>query len=152
VSLDAATIQSALSHGLVPLVYGDVALDETLGGTIISTEQIFAYLARRLRPSRLVMVGIVDGVFEADPLLQPSARPIPRITPRNWEEVRAALGGSHATDVTGGMAAKVEGLLELVGELPGLKAHVLSGERPGALHEALLAGGDGPGGTLIEGL
>jgi isopentenyl phosphate kinase len=150
VSLDTGAVQIALSRGLVPMVYGDVALDETLGGTIISTEQIFAYLARRLRPSRLVMVGAVDGVFEADPLLQPSARPIGRITPRNWEQVQIALGGSHATDVTGGMAAKVQGLLDLVEELPGLKAHILSGERLGAIQDALLEGGDWSGGTLIE--
>ena len=152
VSLESATVEAALSHGLVPLVYGDVALDQTLGGTIISTEQIFAYLARRLRPSRLVLVGVVDGVFEADPLLEPSARPITRITPRNWGQVQAVLGGSHATDVTGGMAAKVEGLLALVDELPGLKAHILSGERPGALQAVLMDGGGAQaGGTLIEG-
>jgi len=30
-----------LSHSLTPLVYGDVALDEVRGCTIISTEQIF---------------------------------------------------------------------------------------------------------------
>jgi isopentenyl phosphate kinase len=151
VSLESATVEAALSRGLVPLVYGDVALDETLGGTIISTEQIFAYLARRLRPARLVLVGVVDGVFEADPLLEPSARPIARITSGNWEQIRAGLGGSHATDVTGGMAAKVEGLLELVRELPGLKAHILSGERPGALRAVLMDSGDQAGGTLIEG-
>jgi isopentenyl phosphate kinase len=150
VSLASAPVDVALSRGLVPLVYGDVALDDVLGGTIISTEEIFAYLARQLRPTRLILVGVVDGVFEADPLVQPSARLIARITPGNWEEVRAALGASHATDVTGGMAAKVEALLALVQDLAGLQAHILSGERPGALQAALVGEGDRTGGTLIE--
>jgi isopentenyl phosphate kinase len=150
VSLATGPVEAALSRGLVPLVYGDVALDETLGGTIISTEQVFAYLARRLRPSHVILVGVADGVFDADPLRQPSARPIERITPLNWDEVRAVLGGSHATDVTGGMAAKVEALLELVRELPGLTAHIFSGERPGALQAALLSPGQQAGGTRIE--
>jgi isopentenyl phosphate kinase len=144
-------IDEALAQGLVPLVYGDVALDDLLGGTIVSTEQIFAYLARRMQPARLVLVGVVDGVFEADPLRQPRARRLDRITPSNWQQVRALLGGSHAMDVTGGMAAKVQGLVELVGELPGLKAHILSGERPGALEAVLMGRSDQVVGTLIEG-
>jgi hypothetical protein len=49
------------------------------------------------------------------------------------------------------MAAKVEGLLDLVGELPGLKAHILSGERPGALQAVLAGDGSRVGGTLVEG-
>jgi hypothetical protein len=48
------------------------------------------------------------------------------------------------------MAAKVEALLDLVGELPDLTAHILSGERPGALQAALLGRGTEAGGTLIK--
>jgi hypothetical protein len=33
---------------------------------------------------------------------------VPSISAANWAEVRERLGGSHATDVTGGMLAKVE--------------------------------------------
>ncbi|MGD8623213.1 MAG: isopentenyl phosphate kinase [Anaerolineae bacterium] len=149
-SLEIAPLEKALVQGLIPLVYGDVALDEAWGGTIVSTEQIFAYLARRLGPARLVMVGVVDGVFEGDPLRDPSARPVPRITPANWPAIRTLLGGSHATDVTGGMAAKVQILVDLVSEMPGSSAHLLSGERPGALAAALSGEQPGAGGgTLI---
>jgi isopentenyl phosphate kinase len=149
ISLATAPVEAALAHGLVPLLHGDVALDELQGGTIISTEQILAYLARRLYPTRLIMVGEVDGVFEGDPLRNPAARPIPEITAANWARVRTSLGGSHAADVTGGMLAKVEQMAALAGELPGLTVHFLSGLRPGALQSALL---DPPaaGGTLLH--
>ena len=150
VSLEAFPVGAALAHGLVPLVYGDVALDEEQGATILSTEQVFAYLARRLRPARLILVGVVDGVFERDPLRDPSARPVPEISAANWQEVRAALGGSHATDVTGGMLAKVEEMVRLVRELPGLTVHLLSGERAGALEAGLLHPAGAVGGTLIR--
>ena len=149
-SLEIGPIEEALAHGLVPLLYGDVALDEVRGGTIISTEQIFAYLARRLRPGRLIMVGEVDGVFESDPIRDPAARPIPEITTQNWAQVRALLGGSHATDVTGGMLAKVEEMVTLVRELPGLTVHLLSGLRPGALELALRRPSAASGGTVIR--
>ncbi|MFN2226630.1 MAG: isopentenyl phosphate kinase [Anaerolineae bacterium] len=148
--LETAPAEEALARGLVPLVYGDVALDEAQGATIISTEQIFAYLARRLRPARLILVGVVHGVFEADPLQDPSARPVPHISARNWEEVRSALGGSHATDVTGGMLAKVEEMVALARELPGLAVHLISGEQPGALQAALCGPPGQGGGTVIR--
>jgi isopentenyl phosphate kinase len=137
VSLEADPVGEALAQGLVPLVYGDVALDEVQGGTIISTEQIFVNLARRFRPVRLILVGAVDGVFRGDPMRDPAVPLIPEISARNWPEVQAALGGSHATDVTGGMLSKVERMLGLVRELPELVVHLISGERAGAL-EALL--------------
>jgi len=149
-SLETDPIKEALAHGLVPLVYGDVALDEVRGGTIISTEQIFAYLARRLRPARLIMVGQVDGVFESDPLRDPTARLIPEITWQNWAEVRTQLGGSHAADVTGGMLAKVEAMVSLVREPSGMTVHLLSGLRPGALESALRQPTILTGGTLIH--
>lgn len=137
--VDLATKQMkiALERGLVPLVYGDVALDGGQGGTIISTEEIFAYLARRMRPARLILVSDVDGVFEADPAADPSARPVPLISPANWQDVRRALGGSRATDVTGGMLTKVENMVALARELPGLMIRIVSGNRPGALEFAL---------------
>jgi isopentenyl phosphate kinase len=148
-SLAAATVEEALAHGLVPLVYGDVALDEEQGGTIISTEQVFAYLARQFRPARMILVGVVDGVYEGDPLRDPSARLVPEISAANWSAVQAVLGGSHATDVTGGMLAKVEEMVDLVRELPGLTVQLISGERRGALETALLQPGSA-GGTLIR--
>ena len=55
-SLAVEPIQSALSAGLVPLVYGDVAFDQVRGGTIISTEEILSYLAGFLR-AVLVVAG-----------------------------------------------------------------------------------------------
>jgi isopentenyl phosphate kinase len=150
VSLEIAPVKQALAHGLIPLIRGDVALDEVQGGTIISTEQILAYLARRLHPGCLILVGRVDGVFEADPLCQPEARHIPEISPQNWDVVRRVVAGSHATDVTGGMLSKVEQMVSLVQELPELTVHLISGEQPGALEAALLGPAAAQGGTRIH--
>jgi isopentenyl phosphate kinase len=150
VSLALAPIRGALAHGLIPLLYGDVALDEQQGGTIISTEQIFAFLAHHLHPERLVLVGVVDGVFDRDPLRDPNARPIREITPANWQAAESALGASHAPDVTGGMRAKVEQMVELVREVPSMKVHLISGERPGALRGVLLDPDEQTHGTIIH--
>ena len=50
---DLAPLSAALDHGLLPVVYGDVVFDIVRGGTILSTEDLFAHLARALRPQAL---------------------------------------------------------------------------------------------------
>jgi isopentenyl phosphate kinase len=126
-------ISEALARGLVPLVYGDVALDDVRGGTIISTEEIFAWLAPRLCPARIILLGVVDGVYSSDPLRDPAARRWPRLTPADVAQLRDALGGSHGVDVTGGMLAKVRAMAALVEALPGLQVRLASGEIAGQL-------------------
>ncbi len=131
-------LSTALAHGLVPLVYGDVALDAVRGGTIVSTEEVFAWLARRLRPQVVLLAGIVDGVYERDPLLDPQARHVAELTTHGVARLADGLSGSYATDVTGGMASKVRAMARLVGEVPGLTVRFFSGEQVGALQQVLL--------------
>lgn len=45
-----AVNKAALKAKIVPVIHGDVAFDEELGGTVASTEDIFAYLAREMAP------------------------------------------------------------------------------------------------------
>ena len=149
-SMEIAPVTQALEHGLVPVLYGDVALDQSQGGTIISTEQIFAYLAHRLRPDRVILVGTVDGVFDTDPLSEPAARRIPEISEENWASVRTLLGGSHGTDVTGGMLAKAEEMINLARQIPGLEIQLISGESVDALKMALLGSRGSLSGTIIR--
>jgi len=132
--LDARPIHAALARGLVPLVYGDVALDDVRGGTIISTEDIFLYLANELCPARILLLGEVDGVLGPDP----GSAVVPRITPANFPGLRKTLSGSAGVDVTGGMADKVARMVELVQRHPETCVHILPGAEPGLLAHALL--------------
>ncbi|MEZ4862224.1 MAG: isopentenyl phosphate kinase [Caldilineaceae bacterium] len=135
---DAAPIVQALAHGLVPVVHGDVALDTLRGGTIASTEEIFAWLAPLLQPSRIILAGEVEGIYSADPLLEPAAQLIRRITPTTLREIEGGLGASHGVDVTGGMAAKVAQSMRLLAANPGLDVVVCSGLSAGNLSRTLL--------------
>ncbi len=137
-----------LERCVVPLVYGDVARDEQWGSTIISTEAIFAYLARHLLPRRILMVGEVGGVYTADPHFDPAARRIETIRADRLSPEDGTLAGSHAVDVTGGMRTKVLGMAALVRELPGLRVLLLSGEQPGLLQRSLLDQRFNPGTEL----
>ncbi len=148
VEMATGPIEAALAHDLVPLVYGDVAFDDGQGTAIISTEDIFLYLARRIPPARILMAGIVDGVYESDPIRYPDSRRIPVLTPATLAQGAGGLGGSHGTDVTGGMLAKVETLARLVESQPHVRVHFFSGEIPGRLRDALL--GDESFGTILR--
>lgn len=148
--IETRPILEALRRKLVPLVYGDVAFDVDQGCTIVSTEAIFVYLAAELHPTRIVLVGEVDGVYDRDPLADPSAHQIALITPHTYPEIQARLGDSHAVDVTGGMLNKVSEMVQLVADGHTRQVHLISGQRKGALLRALL-GKSTAGGTLIKG-
>jgi len=138
VAMEWQPIRAALDHGLTPVVYGDVAFDAARGGTIISTEEIFAWLAPQLAPRRIVLAGEVVGVLSADPASGVAGELIEEITPAMWPQLVGALGGSHGVDVTGGMMAKVAAMLALVQAVPALEAvQIISGLTPGLVREVL---------------
>lgn len=141
---DLAPLQSAIQHGLIPVVYGDVVFDRQRGGTILSTEDLFSHLAERFAPGRILLAGIEAGVWADYPAC---THLIEEITPDNFSEVISKLAGAQAVDVTGGMASKVQLSLDLVKTVPGLEILIFSGEQPG-LTELALAGSS-PG-TLIH--
>lgn len=130
-SMVVQTIETALANSLIPLVYGDVALDAVRGGTIISTESLFTYLAQVLPVTRMVLVGEVDGVLDE------SGQVIPRITPASISTAKSALKGSSGTDVTGGMLTKVTDMVALVKQKPSLTIKIVNGTVAGVLRSVL---------------
>ena len=126
-------IQHAFNAKLIPLIMGDVAFDTVRGGTIISTEEIMSHLAITLQPQWLLLAGETEGVLDLD------GNVIPIITRNNLAQYRTALGGSHGTDVTGGMLAKVLSMLELVAQHPQMRIRIFTGKQAGNIHQALIA-------------
>lgn len=141
-NLSIAPIQAALEHNLVPVLYGDVALDVVRGGTILSTEKLFHYVANQLPVDQILLLGETEGVYDAQGDI------IPEITPQNYPSIEAALGGSAGVDVTGGMETKVSDMLSLVLMKPTLGIRIMDGRSRGLL-EATLRGQSNPG-TLIH--
>ncbi len=139
VELALAPLQAALDHGLVPVVQGDVAVDRVRGGTIVSTEDVFGYLAPRLKPARILLAGRDAGVLTR----WPDGELVPEIV----DGMAVNVGAAQATDVTGGMVAKIFETLNMVRAVPGLTALIFSGEVPGQV-EASLRGRPVPGTVL----
>lgn len=138
------TLQKALSHALIPVVQGDVVFDTILGGTILSTEDQFEYLASRLEPRRILLAGIEPCVWADFPAC---TRPLERIRLDDYANIRAALDSSAGVDVTGGMAQKVDRMLDIIRANPRLEIRIFSGVNPGSLEMALLGAETG---TLLS--
>ncbi|MFC3476830.1 isopentenyl phosphate kinase [Halobacterium litoreum] len=103
--LPTGQLDAMLEEGFVPVLHGDVLAHAGEGATIVSGDELVVRLADRLVADRVGLCSTVPGVLDQH------GDVIPEITA--YEDAAAALGESDATDVTGGMAAKVEALLGL---------------------------------------
>jgi isopentenyl phosphate kinase len=139
-SWDLAPLRAALAAGLIPLIYGDVIFDTIRGGTILSTEELFFHLTPVLSPQRILIAGIENGVWQDYPA---RTTLIESITPSTFDEVAASLKGSQSVDVTGGMLAKVQSMVDLAAAHPGLEVLIFSGSQQDTLTQAI--SGENPG-------
>ncbi len=130
-------IQHALAAGLVPVVHGDVVFDFEQGGTILSTEDLFGYLAKTLKPERILLAGIEEGVWLDYP---ERTQMTSQITPENFPVIEQTLSGSGSIDVTGGMVAKVRQSLSMVQAGDTREILIFSGEVPGNVQLTLSGG------------
>jgi isopentenyl phosphate kinase len=137
-------IQSALNAGLIPVINGDVIFDDALGGTILSTEELFVHLLPFLNPSRILLAGLEAGVWQDFPHRKTLIR---SITPNSFQQMTASIKGSTSVDVTGGMYEKVRNMLSLIEMDHELKILIFSAISPKTLYHALL---DTNPGTLIQ--
>jgi len=143
-------IEVAIENRLIPVIFGDCVFDTVKGCSIVSTEQIFSYLCRCgsiwLHPSRILILGLVSGVYTSDPQKDAEAKFIPTIDAEELASIESYLGESYSVDVTGGMVSKVKELIELAKY--GIESEILSGSLPGNITKAL-AGEKGLG-TVIR--
>jgi len=107
--------KKAFSLGIIPVIYGDTALDEKQGFHISSTEVILDRLAKKFAKyyKKITILYFTDtnGVYDN------KGKTIEKITPKNFSEIKKYLTGSGNVDVTGGMIHKVKESLDLVKKL-----------------------------------
>ncbi|KUO85921.1 MAG: isopentenyl phosphate kinase [Caldivirga sp.] len=94
-----------VSMSVIPMLYGDVIIDDELGFSILSGDDIMVELARALKPSKALFLMDVDGVYTKGPgrgelirVFKPS--------------MRVAYGNS-GIDATGGLANKLTSAIKI---------------------------------------
>ncbi len=122
-------VATMVDEGFVPVLHGDVIVQAEAGATVLSGDDLVVALADGLDADRVGLCSTVPGVLDGDGAV------IDRID--RIESVVDVLGGSDSTDVTGGMAAKVEKLLATDAPAwifgPDDVEAFLTGESPGTL-------------------
>jgi isopentenyl phosphate kinase len=111
---DDTVLRRCMDMGFVPVLYGDAVFDEKLGVTILSGDQLIAYLGIKLKAEKIVVGVDTDGIYEADPKVDKTAKPYLRLNLDQLKRVQAKLGKAQTTDVTGGMAGKIGELIPAV--------------------------------------
>ncbi len=129
-------IVEALKLGIVPVVFGDIIMDEDLGCCIFSGENTlnnlsFALQKQGFKVKKVIQAGITEGVYDL------KGRVISRITPKNFEAVKKVLKEARGTDVTGGMLHKVEESLRMAKR--GIKTWIINGCQKGNLYNAIIS-------------
>ncbi len=141
-------LRKLLEIGLVPVLYGDVVFDFDLGFTILSGDQLAAFLAIQLGASQIVLGIDVDGLYTSDPKSDPSARLIQHITLQELRNMQHEIEEAKVTDVTRGMLGKISELMPAVEK--GIPASIVNAAKPNNIYKAL-KGEKVTGTTIVKG-
>ncbi len=145
-NFNAAVLIHLLELGFVPVLFGDAVLDEELGFTILSGDQLVALIATRFKARKIVIGVDVAGLHTSDPKGDSPAALIPSITLQGLQATLNNVGGAKTTDVTGGMVGKIQELLPAV--TAGIPAIIVNATEDGNVYKALK--GENVTGTKIE--
>ena len=104
----ATVVEDCITAGLVPVIHGDACLYGARGAGILGGDTLMEALGTSVENiSEAIFLTDVDGVFTADPRMDPEAKLIRTIdidteTGKVLTSLEAS-GSSHAHDVTGGL-------------------------------------------------
>ena len=142
--LDTKPFVEYVMRGFLPVSFGDVVRDEKRLFTIASGDDVILELARYYRPERVVFVADVDGVYTADPKRDKAARLLDVVDAAALE--RISFSDAAGRDVTGGLRAKLERMLEIAAYSKDVR--IINGLAKGRLAKAA-KGGDVVGTRVV---
>lgn len=147
-SIEDQPLKRMLDIGLLPVLYGDVVCDFDLGFTILSGDQLAAFLAMQLCAKQIILGIDVNGLYTSDPKSEPSARLIRQITLQELRKMQHQIQEAKVTDVTRGMLGKVRELIPPVEKsIPTL---IVNATKPDNIYKAL-KGEEVTGTTIVKG-
>ena len=116
--------------GVLPIINENdaVAVEEIVYG---DNDSLSAVVAALIRADALVILTETDGLFTANPAVDPGAKRIPLVR-EITEEIKACAGGAVSGLGTGGMVTKVHAA-EIAGAA-GIDTYVLNGADPRAIY------------------
>ncbi len=136
------TLDALMQMDVIPLINENdtVATDEIVFG---DNDTLSAYVASLVKADLLILMSDIDGLYSADPKVDPAATIIPLITELNGKLEKTAKGSNNNFG-TGGMITKISAAR--VCREAGIPVSITNGENHEILNE-IIAGK--PTGTLF---
>ncbi len=127
------TIQTLLHYGVIPIINENdtVSVDEIKFGDNDNLSGMVVHLADA---ALLIILSDIDGLYTADPKLDPSAVLIPLVE-KITAEVERGAGDAHTTAGTGGMRSKLLTAKKVAAY--GVPMVIVNGKRAGVLQGLL---------------
>ena len=133
---DETILRLLLKMRLVPVLYGDAILDNQLGFTVISGDQIISHLARKFEASRIVIGVDVDGLLSSDPKTTKNPKLYSHLTLKELESKKNNIKLSNFSDVTGGMLGKINELTPIIKQ--GIPVSIINANKKNRIYKALI--------------
>ena len=111
-------IKTHLDLNQIPILFGDMVLDDKWGCSVLSGDTIVCYLGNKLKADKVIFLSDVDGIFDSDPRKNPKAKLISEINNRNLNKILKGLSPTGRDDVTGEMAGKIKQIQESLRQIP----------------------------------
>jgi len=107
---DTTILKKYVELGIMPVMFGDVAIDDGKEFSICSGDKIMEMLADLFNPEMVVFVSDVDGLYDCDPKTNKNAELFETVDHSILNNVITEM---DANDVTGGVHEKMEAMLRM---------------------------------------
>jgi len=120
--MEITPIIEMVKRGMLPVLHGDVVMDESRGSGIVSGDQLVSYLGKVLSADIVALGTKADGVML-------NGRSLDRVTKSDLARIKFDSG--EGVDVTGGMEGKLLELIDLAE--CGIESQIFNAEREGLI-------------------
>lgn len=126
-------LEELLSRGVLPIINENdtVSVDELKFG---DNDTLSALVANLIKADQLIILTDTDGLYTADPRIDPAAVRIERVAAIN-KDLYAIAGGAGSSVGTGGMRSKIDAAK--IASRGGIPVFVGKADRPGDLRQTL---------------
>jgi isopentenyl phosphate kinase len=100
-----------MDQGFIPVTFGDVVLDTSLGFSICSGDLLMLALAETFKPENVIFVLDEDGLYTSNPKIDKEARFIDMLEAKDLDTLMTTI--DDHPDVTQGMAGKIQTIRSL---------------------------------------
>ena len=127
------TLQTLLAYGVIPIINENdtVAVDEIRFG---DNDSLSAMVCNLIDADTLIILTDIDGLYSADPRLDPDAALIPEVETLDRRIETLAGRTTHATG-RGGMYSKIQAAK--IAGASGIHTYIANGLRPGIIQQVL---------------